>query len=85
MEKLGANNANAVHNSIMIQAEMEKLAVSDAEDCAHLDCQITHLFSLLNGTGESINTLINQMASLHDTSDLTTCIDNLSADIDALR
>ena len=64
---------------------MEKLAASDAEDCARLDGRITRLFSLLNGTRESINALVNQMASLRDTSDLTVRIDSLSTDIDALR
>jgi hypothetical protein len=53
-----------------IRADMEKSSMTSVEDHSCLDACVTRLFTLLNDIRDSINSLVGQMASLRDTTDL---------------
>ena len=68
-----------------IRADMEKSSMTSVEDHSCLDACITSLFTLLNDPHDSINSLVDQMASLYDTTDLAIQIDKLSTDFTSLH
>ena len=68
-----------------IRADIEKSSTTSVEDHLHLDAHITRLFTLLNDTRDSINSLVGQMALLCNTTDLAIQIDKLSTDFTSLR
>ena len=68
-----------------IRADIEKSSTTSVEDHLHLDAHITHLFTLLNDTCDSINSLVGQMALLRNTTDLAIRIDKLSTDFTSLH
>ena len=68
-----------------IRADMEKSSTTSVEDHSRLDARVTRLFTLLNDTRDSINSLVGQMASLRDMTDLAIRIDKLSTDFASLR
>ena len=68
-----------------IRGEMERLGTMNAEGQASLNQHINRLFTLLNDRRESINVLVGKMVLLHDTSELTICMDNLAADLASLQ